>query len=93
VKSVRQSNPFHYLALLLALANLLQFLIFNYRGIVSWSGVGVYVTVSYVVAFVLCAAVWVIAQVRSRSELGLLFWLLMAFPVIFLVLLPEKFFV
>jgi hypothetical protein len=51
----QSSSPFHYIVLVLAAMNALQFLIFNSRGILSWSGVGVYVTVLYAVVFVLSA--------------------------------------
>jgi hypothetical protein len=40
----RSSSPLHYIALVLAAMNVPQFLIFNSRGILSWSGVGVNVT-------------------------------------------------
>jgi lipid-A-disaccharide synthase-like uncharacterized protein len=89
----QSSSPFHYIVLVLAAMNALQFLIFNSRGILSWSGVGVYVTVLYAVVFVLSAIVWLVAQVRSKSRLSAAFWVVMFFPMVFIALLPETFFV
>jgi hypothetical protein len=87
----RSSNSLRYIALVLAVMNALQFFIFNSRGILSWSGVGVYVTVLYAVVFVLSAIVWLVARVRSKSRLSAAFWVVMFFPMVFIALLPEKF--
>jgi hypothetical protein len=87
----RSSNALHYIALAMAAMNMLQFLIFNDQGILDWSGIGVYVTIPYVIFFVLNAIVWFVAQLRSRSTLAAIFWIVMLFPIVFIVLLPEKF--
>jgi lipid-A-disaccharide synthase-like uncharacterized protein len=89
----RSSSPLHYIALAMAAMNVLQFLIFNYRGILGWSGIGVYVTVLYGMVFVLSAMVWLVAQMRSRSALTMTFWVVMFLPMALIALLPEKFFV
>lgn len=89
----RRNNALHYAGLLLAIVNALQFVILNYRGILSWSGIGIYVTILYLVGFIVGTVIWVVAQIRSRSTFSVAFWLTMTLPIIFLALLPEKFFV
>jgi hypothetical protein len=36
---------------------------------------------------------WLVAQVRSKSRLSAAFWVVMFFPMVFIALLPETFFV